>query len=459
MEETMTDEREPTSAAHVLTGPEPFHEIDVGQLHPRLQADLSSLTLRSDGTPDVESWRRVVAAIDADYRIRDALPVADGSARFENLFRTSPIPMIEQDYTELERWMEGLRTAGVDDIREHIGGNVGMVRRIAPMIRITAANPAAIRAVGLPHSELIGPVDPAIVNEEAFEGWMSQIEAVWQRRPVSRAAFIAATATGRKYDAESVLSAPVMGDAPDFSRALFTIIDVTGHRNEERRMQELVEAKNRFLASVSHEIRTPLTAVLGFAAMLDNEDYDDDEDMRGMISAIATHAQDVADLVEDLLVAARAEMGQVDIAVAELDVMAEIDQTLRAGGSFTTNVTVESDGLPCRALGDAARVRQVVRNLLTNAKKYGGPTITISVQRNEDAVEIAVTDNGPGLPFSEWDRIFEPYHRAHSATGLTESVGIGLAISRQLAELMNGRLEYRYSRGRSIFTLSLDAAV
>ena len=311
--------------------------------------------------------------------------------------------------------------------------------------------------MGLPHAELIGPIDPTIVNEEALEGWISQIEAVWQRRPVSQAAFIAATATGRKYDAESVLSAPVMGGAPDFSRALFTIIDVTGHRNEERRMQELVEAKNRFLASVSHEIRTPLTAVLGFAAMLDNEDYDDDEDMRGMISAIATHAQDVADLVEDLLVAARAEMGQVDITVAELDIMAEIDQTLRAGGSFTTNVTVESAGLPGRALGDAARVRQIVRNLLTNAKKYGGPTVTISVQRNDDTVEIAVADNGPGLPFSEWDRIFEPYHRAHSATGLTESVGIGLAISRQLAELMNGRLEYRYSRGRSIFTLSLVA--
>ncbi len=80
------------------------------------------------------------------------------------------------------------------------------------------------------------------------------------------------------------------------------------------------------------------------------------------------------------------------------------------------------------------------------------------MERREGFVDVAVADNGPGLPFSEWDRIFEPYHRAHRATGLTESVGIGLAISRQLAELMNGRLEYRYSRGRSIFTLSLVAA-
>lgn len=456
----MTEERGPTSTAHIISGPEPTTADDLQRLHPRLQADFSSLTLRSDGTPDVESWRRVVAAIDADYHARDEISsvVRDGSARFENLFRTSPIPMMEQDYTELERWLDGLRKAGLTDIRAHIGSDIELVRRIAPMIRITAANPAAIRAVGLPHAELIGPIDPAIVNEEAFDGWVSQIEAVWDRRPVSQAAFVASTATGRKYDAESVLSAPVMGGVPDFSRAVFTIIDVTGHRDEERRMQELVETKNRFLASVSHEIRTPLTAVLGFAAMLDNADYDDDEDMRGMISAIATHAQDVADLVEDLLVAARAEMGQVDIKMTELDVLDEIDQTLRAGGSFTTNVTIECDDLPGRAMGDAARVRQIVRNLLTNAKKYGGQTVTISVTGRDGFVDVAVSDNGPGLPFSEWDRIFEPYHRAHQATGLTESVGIGLAISRQLAELMQGRLEYRYSRGHSIFTLSLVAA-
>ncbi len=456
----MTDERALTSTAHIISGPEPEVTDDPVELHPRLQADFSSLKLRSDGTPDVESWHRVVAAIDADYHARDEISsvVQEEAARFENLFRTSPIPMMEQDYSELERWMVGLRKAGVTDIKAHIGGDIELVRRIVPMIKITAANPAAIRAVGLPHGQLIGPVDPAIVNDESFDGWVSQIDAVWHRRPVSQASFVAATATGRRYDAESVLSAPLMGGAPDFSRAVFTIIDVTGHRDEERRMQELVETKNRFLASVSHEIRTPLTAVLGFAAMLDNQDYDDDEDMRGMISAIATHAQDVADLVEDLLVAARAEMGQVEITMSELDILDEIDQTLRAGGSFTTNVTVVCEEPPGPAFGDAARVRQIVRNLLTNAKKYGGPTVTVSVERREGFVDVAVADNGPGLPFSEWDRIFEPYHRAHRATGLTESVGIGLAISRQLAELMNGRLEYRYSRGRSIFTLSLVAA-
>jgi signal transduction histidine kinase len=246
-----------------------------------------------------------------------------------------------------------------------------------------------------------------------------------------------------------------MDGAPDFSRSFFTIIDVTGHRDEERRMHELVETKNRFLASVSHEIRTPLTAVLGFAAMLDSGDYIDEEDLRGMISAIATHSQDVADIVEDLLVAARAETGQVDITLGPVDIIEVIAQTIAAGGSFTTDVAVVCDDEPPLAIGDATRVRQILRNLLTNAKRYGGPSVTITVGTGNGHVDIAVSDDGVGLPFSEWDRIFEPYHRAHQAAGITESVGIGLAISRQLAELMDGRLEYRYNRGRSIFTLSL----
>jgi len=378
-----------------------------------------------------------------------------GWSSFENLFRISPVPIMEQDYSALVEWMDGLRDQGVSSLRDHLGEDVEAIRAIVPMIRIVAANPAAVAAVGLPLDELIGPVDPMIVNEGAQAGWLTQLEAVWNREAEAHASYTAATFDGETYDAESTLAAPVIDGEPDFSRAVFTVIDVTGHRNEERRMQDLVEAKNQFLASVSHEIRTPLTAILGFAQVLEDDPTLDADDRRLMVSSIVQHSQEVADLVEDLLVAARADMGQIDVAKTTFDVMTQLRRIMSAGGSYTTDVTLDSIHNKVSAIGDPARVRQIVRNLLTNAERYGGSEVTVTVRKSEGWVELAVADDGPGLPRRDWERIFEPYRRGHDTPGRPGSVGIGLAISRQLAELMGGTLDYRHEEGRSTFLLGL----
>ena len=381
-----------------------------------------------------------------------------GWSSFENLFRISPIPIMEQDYSALVEWMDRLRERGVSDLRQYLGEDIEAVRAIVPMIRIVAANPAAVAAVGLPLEELIGPIDPVIVNEGAIEGWLTQLEAVWNREPEAHAAYTAATYDGQTYDAESILAAPVVDGEPDFSRAVFTVIDVTGHRKEERRMRDLVQAKNQFLASVSHEIRTPLTAILGFSRVLEDDPSLEEDDRRLMVASIVQHSQEVADLVEDLLVAARADMGQIEVANTSFDVVAQVSRTLSAGGSFTTDVHVESGPDQVRAVGDPARVRQIVRNLLTNAERYGGSAVTISIGTVDDRVLVGVADDGPGLPRHEWEKIFEPYHRGHHTPGRPGSVGIGLAISRQLAELMGGTLVYMHQKGRSVFLLTLRAA-
>lgn len=390
-----------------------------------------------------------------DAADRDLVDDMRGWSSFENLFWISPVPIMEQDYSALVEWMDGLRDQGVSSLRDYLGEDVDAIRAIVPMIRIVAANPAAVAAVGLPLDELIGPVDPLIVNEGAQGGWLTQLEAVWNREAEVHASYTAATFDGQTYDAESILAAPVIDGQPDFSRAVFTVIDVTGHRNEERRMQDLVEAKNQFLASVSHEIRTPLTAILGFARVLEDDPTLDEDDRRLMVSSIVQHSQEVADMVEDLLVAARADMGQIDVANTTLDVMAQLRRIMAAGGSYTTDVTLESVLDEAPAIGDPARVRQIVRNLLTNAERYGGSEVTVSVRMSEGWVELAVADDGPGLPRRDWERIFEPYRRGHDTPGRPGSVGIGLAISRQLAELMGGTLDYRPEAGRSIFLLGL----
>ncbi|HEY7823085.1 MAG TPA: ATP-binding protein, partial [Acidimicrobiia bacterium] len=130
---------------------------------------------------------------------------------------------------------------------------------------------------------------------------------------------------------------------------------------------------------------------------------------------------------------------------------------LEAGGSFTDDVVFDAPSERIEATGDPARVRQILRNLLTNAERYGGPNVGVTVSRDDRGVEIAVLDDGEGLPSEEWESIFQLYHRAHDGER-HESLGIGLAISRQLAELLGGTLEYARENGLSIFRLHLPAA-
>lgn len=219
-------------------------------------------------------------------------------------------------------------------------------------------------------------------------------------------------------------------------------------------MAGIVEAKNRFLASVSHEIRTPLTAVLGFTRLLEDREVSKD-DRQLMISSVAEHAQEMSNLVEDLLVAARADMRQLEIIDVEVDLLAELQATLRAGGSFTRDVTVHAATSRPLAKADPSRVRQILRNLLTNAERYGGEEVTVTLSHSKSYVLVDVADNGSGLPGDYWERIFYPYESAHPSEGQPASVGIGLTISRQLAELMGGSLDYRYHDGKSVFRLKL----
>jgi signal transduction histidine kinase len=425
---------------------------------PECSAEMEGVAFPTEDSPNREAWEQLHARYHAlrretDHLRADLAEARIGLASFESLFRISPFPIMEQDYTRVETWMDELGARGMTDIRRHLP-DIEAVRKVVPLIWIVSANPAACRAVGLPIEELIGPIDPRIANEESYPSWISQLEAVWNREPEARAAFTAGTPSGETYDAESTLAAPVVDGKPDFSRAMFTLVDVTEHRSEERRMEELIETKNKFLATISHEIRTPLTAIVGFSQMLEADEQMSHEDRMLMVSAIVEQAHEVSDLVNDLLIAARAETGEVSVEARRTDIADQIEQTISAGGSFTTGVQFDRPRESVVAIADPARVRQILRNLLTNAERYGGPDVSVSISLAGEWVEVDVVDDGPGLPHEEWEAIFQLYHRAHQ-DNRHEAVGIGLAVSRQLAELMGGTLEYFREDDRSVFRLKL----
>ncbi|MGH8874808.1 MAG: PAS domain S-box protein [Acidimicrobiia bacterium] len=233
--------------------------------------------------------------------------------------------------------------------------------------------------------------------------------------------------------------------------------DITERREAQLRLEELVRSKDEFVASVSHELRTPLTAVVGLAEELRAHQHQFTAAERGeLVGLIAEQGAEVANIVEDLLVAARADIGKVVVCPEPISLDDEVAAVLRA---LPEEAQDKVSYLPAgeTAWADGRRLRQVLRNLSTNALRYGGEGISVRVIPGTTQVAVEVADDGPGIPEDEWERIFEPYQRAHEVPSQPASVGLGLTVSRQLSRMMGGDLSYRYRDGWSVFCLSVPA--
>ena len=218
-------------------------------------------------------------------------------------------------------------------------------------------------------------------------------------------------------------------------------------------LEDLVRSKNNFIASVSHELRTPLTAIVGLAteleAWLDSLPH---TDVKEFIGLIADESNELAYIVEDLLVAARTDIGTLVTTSQQIDVLSALAPVTHNAVSRSGSVPVTvADG--CAEIQvDPLRFRQIVRNLLTNAARYGGERIHIDVNDAGRHVAVAVVDDGPGVPERNVDRIFEPYARGEDEPSQPGSLGLGLTVARNLAVLMGGDLIYDRVDGLTRFT-------
>ncbi len=227
-----------------------------------------------------------------------------------------------------------------------------------------------------------------------------------------------------------------------------SLIDVTDKFEASR-------AKDDFIATVSHELRNPLAAMLGLGQELaDHYDSFSDVERRDMANMIARQADDASWLIEDLLVAYRDNMSQVSVSIQELDVTKEIERVLEVVDYPVEVKVLQGSSM---ILADPRRTRQILRNLISNAMRYGGEAIQLSLDKAGDRLEVKVQDSGKPIPNADVERIFRAYERGRGTTH-SGSVGLGLNVARRLARLMDGDLTYRHEDGWSEFVLSLPSA-
>jgi signal transduction histidine kinase len=227
------------------------------------------------------------------------------------------------------------------------------------------------------------------------------------------------------------------------------------HRLDAER--QLARAREEFVANASHELRTPLTGIAGMAMILEEELAASGTDMsRELVDTIIRESSDLERIVEDLLTTARLDAGALHFSFEDVIVAIEVEEATASliRNGFEVNVACEA-GI---VRADPSRLRQIIRNLLSNAKKYGGPNIRITGSAGEGTYVLEVADDGDGVPGRVREHLFERFVHREGDDARTDSVGLGLSIVHALVVGMGGAISYDYVDGESVFSIRLPLA-
>jgi signal transduction histidine kinase len=287
--------------------------------------------------------------------------------------------------------------------------------------------------------------------------------------------FVGNLVVERDRQAEAVATAnALMGQIGDLARFLVAFLVPTSaiilYRELARRQsrqkelevrldteKELGKARDDFVANASHELRTPLTSILGLAYLIEEDGAAADSPLiTEMVGLIISEANDLSRMVDDLLTTARLDAGALHFQLENLNAVDEIkevvDPLVRAGAA----IAIQAE--PGQIRSDRLRLRQVIRNLLSNARKYGGANARVVGGQVSGWYEIRVEDDGDGIPDELRERLFQRYLHEGDMPTVLGSVGLGLSIVSALAEGMGGAVWYERNEGWTSFVVRIPLA-
>ena len=328
--------------------------------------------------------------------------------------------------------------------------------------RIVFVNTQTEALFGYSRAELLGqPVE--ILAPRAVRDIHPEHRARYFAQPTTRPMGAGLELAGRRKDgtefpAEISLSAV---ETDEGVLATAAVRDVSERRRLEQAQREAraaAEAANRskseFLSRMSHELRTPLNAVLGFAQLLELAELTDEQ--REAVAHILKGGRHLLDLINEVLDISRIESGQLFLSpepVLVSDLLRDVLDLIRplASGRSASLVADGADRCAHYVLADRQRLKQILLNLLSNAVKYNRPggTVAVSCGAPSDGwLRINVADTGPGIRPEHLAQLFTPFERLGAEQTDIEGTGIGLTLSRRLAEVMGGTLDVATTLGR-----------
>lgn len=220
--------------------------------------------------------------------------------------------------------------------------------------------------------------------------------------------------------------------------------------------QEISAAKDEVISNLSHELRTPLTGIYGLALAMEETGFENRAFQAEMTNLIIHEAADLSRMVDDLLTAAKVDGDGLSFQIESVDVAREVHEALTPFRRGDDPIAVDID--PAVVHVDRLRLRQVLRNLVSNAVRHGGPSVAILGTSRGDRYIFEVVDDGPGVPDHVAERLFERFVHEGETPLLTGSIGLGLSIAQLIATEMNSNVAYHRRDEMTVFELDVPLA-
>ena len=399
----------------------------------------------------------------------------ESEERYYSLFAQMPLGVQEEDYSAIKKVVDKLQFEGVDNLEEYLLNDPILLRKMVGDTRITSVNETLIQMHEAESREEF------LAGEADFDSWW---DAQWVTYYAAEIAGLASDS--KSYQAERVDSR--IDDSLFQTRAIATLVrgyedtwervitiheDITDRKNAEialieakTQAEKANQAKSEFLSSMSHELRTPLNAILGFSQLFA---YDRDLSEQHLANAteINRAGKHLLSLIDQILDLSLIEAGESDVSLAPVSLTTVLSDSVSwvAPLALSREIEIEFDAsmfVNLEVVADSIRLKQVFLNLLTNAIKYnstGGRVRVIRDQTDAGLLRVGISDTGPGISTEKLKELFQPFNRLGAEFSGVEGSGIGLVITRQLIDLMEGRLEIDSKPGEgSTFWVTIELA-
>ncbi len=321
--------------------------------------------------------------------------------------------------------------------------------------RIEYVNPAFVEITGYSISEALGH-NPKILNSGLNPaGIFAQLWDTISAGHIWQGEFINRKKNGEIYS-ENVLVIPIRNFNGDITHFVAVKENVTELKLARQQAEEANRAKSVFLSHMSHELRTPLNAINGFSQLLlKSKKHSLNDKQQGMVGQIHNAGQHLLQLINEVLDLARIESGQFSMSIENVEPSSLIEDCLALSRPQAEKYDVQliyggEQALP-QLQADLTRVKQVLLNLLSNAIKYNRPGGRVEIKtqpENDDYLKFIINDTGIGIPLEKQQDIFTPFTRVLENPEMIEGTGIGMTITKELVEAMNGRIGFTSELGK-----------